>query len=104
MYLIIRVLDPCVELPALHDEVPVAGLDDAALGGDGPGRVDVVARHHPDGDARALALADGLGHLRPHGVLDAHHAEGGQVGDGLVLVVPVGLVLAVVDLEVMLVF
>lgn len=41
-------------------------MDDATLGGDGPGRVDVIAGHHPHGDARTLTLADGLGHLWKH--------------------------------------
>lgn len=38
-------------------------MDDATLGGDSPGCVDVIARHHPHGDARTLTLADSLGHL-----------------------------------------
>lgn len=51
---------PPVELFALQADEVVAGLQDAALGGDGPGRVDVVARHHPHRDACALALPDGI--------------------------------------------
>ncbi|GBM23429.1 hypothetical protein AVEN_181555-1 [Araneus ventricosus] len=38
--------------------------NDAALQADGSGGVDVVSRHHPDSDARPLALFDGLWHLR----------------------------------------
>ena len=38
--------DALVELLALHDEVAVPGPDDAALGGDGAGGVDVIPSHH----------------------------------------------------------
>lgn len=55
--------DSSVEVFALETDEVVAGVDDATLGGDGPGCVDVIARHHPHGDARTLTLADGLGHL-----------------------------------------
>lgn len=51
---------PPVELFALQADEVVAGLQDAALGGDGPGRVDVVACHHPHRDACTLALPDGI--------------------------------------------
>lgn len=52
--------DSSVEVLALQAQEVVAGLDDAALGGDGARRVDVVARHHAHRDARPLALPDGL--------------------------------------------
>ena len=39
--------DPLVELLALEHEVAVPLPDDAALGGDGAGRVDIVPGHHP---------------------------------------------------------
>lgn len=58
---------PPVELFALQADEVVAGLQDAALGGDGPGRVDVVARHHPHRDACALALPDGIWDLEGGG-------------------------------------
>lgn len=51
---------PPVELFALQADEVVAGQQDAALGGDGSGRVDVVARHHPHRDACTLALPDGF--------------------------------------------
>ena len=62
---------PLVELFALYDEEAVPGADDAALGGDGPGGVDIVPSHHPHGDTRALALLDGGRHLVTHWVLQS---------------------------------
>lgn len=38
-------------------------MDDAALDGDGPSCVDVVAGDHSHCDSGALALLDGVGHL-----------------------------------------
>ena len=61
--------DPLVELLALQHEKVVPGLDDPALGRDGPGRVDVVAGDHADRDTRALALLDRGRHLGPHWIL-----------------------------------
>lgn len=58
---------PPVELFALQADEVVAWLQDAALGGDGPGRVDVVASHHPHRDACALALPDGIWDLGGEG-------------------------------------
>ena len=49
-----RVSDSFVELLALHDKVAVPWLDDAALGGDGPGSIYVIPGHHSHGDARFL--------------------------------------------------
>ena len=46
--------DPLIELLALHHEVAVPRLDDAALGGDGPGGVDVVPGHHAHLQYQAL--------------------------------------------------
>ena len=89
--MVVAVLYVSVELLSLHDEEAVAGLDDAALCGDGAGSVDVVASHHPHRDAGPLALLDGLGHLGTHGVLDADDAYRREVADDLVFVVPIGL-------------
>ena len=57
-------LDSAVEVGSFHDEEVVRGTDDAALGRDGARRVDVVAGHHANCDAGALALGDCLRHLR----------------------------------------
>ena len=57
------VADPAVELFALHTQEVVSGLQDATFGGDGPRSVDVVARHHADGDPGTLALPDGVWYL-----------------------------------------
>lgn len=46
-------------------------MDDAALDGDGPSRVNVVACHHAHCDAGALALLDGVGHLNRDTVKDS---------------------------------
>lgn len=59
-HLALLVAYSAVELFALQADEVVAGLQDAALGGDGPRRIDVVARHHPHRDACALALPDGF--------------------------------------------
>ena len=56
-------LDSAVEVGSFHDEEVVRGTDDAALGRDGARRVDVVAGHHANCDAGALALGDRLRHL-----------------------------------------
>ena len=89
--MVVAVLYVSVELLSLHDEVPVAGLDDAALCRYGAGSVDVVASHHPHRDSGLLALLDGVGHFGPHGVLDANDAYRREVADDLVLVAPIGL-------------
>lgn len=62
-YLAFLVADPPVELLAFQAEEVLSGLDDAALGRDGPGCVDVVAGHHADRNASTLALADSFGDL-----------------------------------------
>ena len=67
--------DPLVELLALEHEVAVPLPDDAALGGDGPGGVDIVPSHHPHGDTRALALLDGGRHLVTHWVLQSYACQ-----------------------------
>ena len=61
--------DFLVEILSFQHEKVIIGLDDAALGGDGPGRVDVVAGDHADRDTRALALLDRGRHLGPHWIL-----------------------------------
>lgn len=62
-HLALLVADEPVELLPLQAQEVLPRQQDAALGGDGTGGVDVVPRHHADGDARALALQDGIGHL-----------------------------------------
>lgn len=57
------VADPPVELFAVDAEEIFSRVDDAALDGDGPSRVDVVACDHSHRDSRALTLLDGVGHL-----------------------------------------
>lgn len=59
-YLAFLIADPPVELLPLQAQEVLPRLDDAALGRDGPGRVDVVSSHHADRDASTLAFADGL--------------------------------------------
>ena len=62
-----RVAYPGVELATLEHEEVLSGLEDAALGGDRPGCVYVVAGHHSHGDAGALTLAYRFRHLQqPH--------------------------------------
>ena len=89
-HLIICILDSGIELLSLDDERPVARLDDAALGCDGAGSVDIVASDHTHGDAGPLALFDGLGHLGSNGVFDAHHAQRGQVAKRVLFIFEVG--------------
>ena len=69
-YLIcVRVSDTFIKLLALQDQIVVARLDDPALGGYGPGSVDVVSSHHPDCYARSLALLDGTWYFVSHWIL-----------------------------------
>jgi len=64
-----------VEFHAGQDH-PIAA--DADLLGDGPRCQGVVTGDHDRPDPRCRALRDGLGHLRPGRVDDAHHAEEGE--------------------------
>ena len=74
-HLSLLVADEPVELLPLQAQEVLPWQQDATLGGDGTGGVDVVPRHHPDGDPRTLALQDGIGHLG-----DKDKSQGGQTG------------------------
>jgi hypothetical protein len=65
----LRVSDPPVEVLPLQYEKVLSRFDDAALGGDGPGCVDVVPGDHTHSDASLLALMDGFGYLFTNRVL-----------------------------------
>lgn len=92
-YLAVLVANALVELFALKNEEVRARLEDAALDGNGAGRVDVVARHHAHRDTGALAPSDGVGYFGPDRIFDAHDAHARQVVDDVLLVVPIRLVL-----------
>lgn len=62
-YLSQLIADTSVELLPLHAQEVVSGLQDTALGCDGPSGVDVVSSHHSDGDPGSLALSDGIWYL-----------------------------------------
>lgn len=72
-YLSFLIADPPVELFSVDAEEVFTGVDDPTLDGDGPGRVDVVSRHHAHRDAGTLALQNGIRHLqqdtRTHGII-----------------------------------
>lgn len=53
-----------VELFSLQTQEVFAGRNDATLGRDGAGGVDVVSGDHTDRDARTLTLGDSLGYLQ----------------------------------------
>ena len=55
---------PLVELLALHAEEVVPGVQDSTFESDGAGCVDVVSGDHAHRDASALALLNGIWHLR----------------------------------------
>lgn len=62
-YLAIGISDAFVELLAVQDQEVFVGGQDAALGGDGPGRVHVVSRYHTDRDSCTLTLLNASGYL-----------------------------------------
>ena len=53
-----------VELGSFENEELAVRLDDAALDSDGTSGVDVVSRHHADGDTGTLTLAYCYGNLQ----------------------------------------
>lgn len=59
-HLSLLVADPSVELLAFHAQELVSRLQDAALGGDGAGRVDVVPGYHAYRDPGTLTFLDGV--------------------------------------------
>lgn len=63
-HLSLVVSDLLVELLALQAQEVLARNNDATLGCDGTGGVDVVSGNHAHSDASALAFSDGFGHLR----------------------------------------
>lgn len=63
VYLSQLIADTSVELLPLHAQEVVSGLQDTALGCDGPGGVDVVSSHHSDSDPGSLALSYGVWYL-----------------------------------------
>lgn len=63
-YLAFLIADPPVELLPLQAQEVLPRLDDAALGCNGPGCVDVVPSHHADCDASTLAFADSFRDLK----------------------------------------
>lgn len=85
-YLAFLVSDPPVELLPLQAQEVLPGLNDAALGRNGTGRVDVVPRHHADCNASALAFADsfrdleGTRWLEPRAVPPSRSGGGGRDG------------------------
>lgn len=58
------IADTSVELLPLHAQEVVSGLQDTALGCNGPGSVDVVSSHHSDSDPSSLALTYGVWYLK----------------------------------------
>lgn len=58
---------PSVELFALQAEEVISGLEDAALGGDGSSRIDVIPGHHSHRDASTLAFPDSVWDLEGRG-------------------------------------
>lgn len=58
---------PSVELFPFQAQEVVSGQQDATLGGDGSGRVDVVPSHHSHRDASTLAFPDGFWDLVERG-------------------------------------
>lgn len=62
-YLSFLVADPPVELLAVDAEEIFSWVDDAALDGDGPSRVNVVACDHSHCYSGTLTFLDGVGHL-----------------------------------------
>lgn len=62
-HLSLLVADEPVELLPLQAQEVLPWQQDATLGGDGTGGVDVVPCHHPDSDPCPLALQDGIRHL-----------------------------------------
>lgn len=63
-HLSLVVPDLLVELFSLQTQEVFAGRNDATLGRDGAGGVDVVSGDHTDRDARTLTLGDSLGYLQ----------------------------------------
>lgn len=76
-YLAFLIADAPVELLPLQAQEVLPRLDDAALGRNGPGCVDVVPGHHADSNASTLAFADSFRDLeetREMGVaIEARH-------------------------------
>lgn len=62
-YLSFLISDSSVEFFPLETDEVVSRMYDATLGSNSPGCIDVVTSHHPDRDAGALTLTDGLGYL-----------------------------------------
>lgn len=62
-HLSLLIADEPVELLPLQAQEVLPWQQDATLGGDGAGSVDVVPCHHPDSDPRTLALQDSVRHL-----------------------------------------
>lgn len=65
-HLALVVSDLLVELLALQTKEVFVGKDDATLGCDGTGGVNVVSGHHTHRDACTLALGDGFRDLQGH--------------------------------------
>lgn len=76
-YLAFLIADAPVEFFSLQAQEVLPWLDDATLGCDGPGRVDVVSSHHADCNASTLAFADSFRDLEEtrevRGVIKARH-------------------------------
>lgn len=68
------VADLLIELFALQAQEVLVGQQDAALGGDGTRRVDVVPSHHAHSDTCPLALGNGLRHLLGDKEQPWHHS------------------------------
>lgn len=74
-YLSQLIADTSVELLSLHAQEVVSGLQDTALGCDGPGSVDVVSSHHSDSDPGSLALSYGVWYLTKEQVKTISHVR-----------------------------
>lgn len=66
-YLSFFVAYPPVELFAFQADEVISRLQDAALCRDGPSCIDVIPRHHPHRNARALAFPDSFWDLGESG-------------------------------------
>ncbi len=64
-----RISNLLIEVLPLQDEEVLPRFDDATLGGDGPGRVDIVPGHHAHCDPRPLALTNSFRHLVAYWIL-----------------------------------
>jgi hypothetical protein len=60
-----------------------------------PGSIDVITGDHSHSDTGLLALFNGIGNLGPHRILNTNDTQAGEIGDDVLLVLPIGLVVNV---------